>query len=140
MFFIMSGLFSWCKAYISEILLILVSIAIIAGYCYGFDFLEVQWARVLLAVGVLVFEVIIMIVLNAFSEKPGESVPFMRIYSIAFVILMGVICAYSILYLTHPVIVTLSIFLLTVILFLFGFVYVVCHRASILFNKIVTAI
>ena len=131
----MNKLLALCKAYILEILLALFSVAVIAGYCCGFGFIEAEWLQILLAVSALVVEVMIMLVLNAFFPKPGESSPFMLTYMSAYIILTGVICMYSILYTASPIIMASGVLFFAIILFFLSLVLVIFHRTTALYRS-----
>lgn len=128
------------RACILEVLLALVSVAIIAGYCYGFDLLVAEWAKILLAGCLLVGEVMAMLVLNAFFSKPGESSPFMVLYMIAYIIFTGIICAYSILYLENAIAVVTCMLLFAIALFFLSLILVVFHRTTAIYRGFATDI
>lgn len=132
----MNSLITWCKTYILEMLLAVLSVAVIAGYCYGFGFVSAPWARLLFTTGMVVLEMFVMLILNTMFKTPGDSAPFMLIYVAALLLLGFAICCLYMHYLANPWIMIIINVLVEVFLFLLSIVFVTIQRSKAIYNNL----
>lgn len=132
----MNSLITWCKTYILEMLLAVLSVAVIAGYCYGFGFVSASWARLLFTASMVILEMFAMLFLNTMFKTPGDSAPFMLVYVAALIIFGIAICWLYMLYMTTPWIMMLISVFIEVFLFLLSMVIVTIQRSKAIYNNL----